>query len=298
MKQKIKEVLHKIIRLLIQPLFDEYLVALSRQDQILLSLKYRELVQTQDKGLDFEQVGFNLYSPTYEDGILLYIFSLIGTTNKKCVDIGAGSVKGSTVANLIVNHGFKGLLIDGNSQSIQLVKKYYANHPETRFSPPQAVSAMITAENVNELLNEYGYVGNIDLLCLDIDGMDYWILKAIDVVSPQVLVVEYQDILGPDKAWTVPYKPDFNLQDYPVNRKENNYCGASLSAFVSLCKHKGYRLVGCNKGGWNAFFVREGVCEAFLPEVTPESCFKYEWNRYGMEKRFPLVMNMEWEEVC
>jgi hypothetical protein len=292
-----KQLLRKIVKLISRPLFDEYLTTLSRQDQILLSLRYKELVQAQDKGLDFEQVGFNLYSPTYEDGILLYIFSLAGTTNKKCVDLGAGSIAGSTVANLIVNHGFKGLLIDGNAQNIQRVREYYTHHPETQLFPPQAIAAMITAENVNKLLQENQFVGEIDLLCLDIDGIDYWILKAIDAVNPRVMVVEYQDILGPDRALTVPYKPDFNIHDYPANRQANNYCGASLRAFVNLSKRKGYRLVGCSKGGWNAFFVRDGVCVKYLPEVTAESCFKYDCNTYGIEHRFPLVKDMPWEEV-
>jgi len=297
MKQKIKKILGKIIKVLFKPVFEEYLTIHSRQNQILLSLKYKEIVQAQDKGLDFEQVGFNLLSPTYEDGILLYIFSLAGMTNKKCVDLGAGSIAGSTVANLIINHGFKGLLIDGSSKNIQLVKEYYDNHPETKFFPPQTVSAMITAENINTLLKENNFVDEIDLLCLDIDGIDYWVLKAIDAVSPRVMVVEYQDILGPDRAWTIPYKSDFNIHDYSENKKNRNYCGASLRAFVNLSKRKGYRLVGCSKGGWNAFFVRDGVCDKYLPEVTVESCFKYDWNKYGMEQRFPLVMDMEWEEV-
>lgn len=297
MKQKIKKLLGRIIRVFFKPLFEEYLMTLSRQNQILLSLKYKELVRVQDKGLDFEQVGFNLYSPTYEDGILLYIFSLVGMTNKKCVDLGAGSIAGSTVTNLIVNHGFKGLLIDGCSKNIQLVKEYYSNHPETKLFPPQAISAMITAENINTLLKENNFSGEIDLLCLDIDGIDYWILKALDVVNPRVVVVEYQDFLGPDRAWTIPYKPDFNINDYPENKHANNYCGASLRAFVNLSKRKGYRLVGCNKGGWNAFFVRDGICDKYLPEVTIESCFKYDWNTYGIEKRFPLIMHMDWEKV-
>lgn len=297
MKQKIKNLQRKIIKNFSRSLFDEYLTALSRQEQILLFLKYKQIVETQDKGLDFELVGFDLYSPTYEDGILLYIFSLAGMTSKKCVDIGAGSIEGSTVANLIVNHGFTGLLIDGSSKDIQRVKEYYANHRETKFSPPLAVSTMVTVENVNTLLKENNFVGEIDLLCLDIDGVDYWILKEIDVVSPRVVVVEYQDILGPDRAWTVPYKSDFNVHDYPANRQANNYCGASLRAFVNLSKRKGYRLVGCNKGGWNAFFVRDGVCDKYLPEITVESCFRYDWNKYGIENRFPLVMDMNWEEV-
>ena len=76
--------------------------------------------------------------------------------------------------------------------------------------------------------------GEIDLLNLDIDGSDYWLWKAIRVVQPRVVIVEYHDILGPDRAWTIPYKEDFNLKDYPVNRINNNYCGASLQPLSNL----------------------------------------------------------------
>ena len=76
-----------------------------------------------------------------------------------------------------------------------------------------------------------------------------------------------------------------------------NYGGASLAAFVQLAKEKEYRLVGCNHGGWNAFFVLNSVGEETLPEVTAESCFRYPWNEYGMKERFPLVSNMDWQQV-
>ena len=297
MKLKIMRIIKRIVKAVLKPFLDDYLTTLSRQNQILLSLKYKEMALAQGKGLDFDQIGFNLFSTTYEDGILLYIFSLIGMTNKKCVDIGAGSITGSSVANLIINHGFKGLLIDGNPRSVKISKEYYANHPETKMVPPQAISALVTRENVNDLLKENRFSGEIDLLCLDIDGIDYWIMDAIETVSPRVLVVEYQDILGPKKALTVPYKPNFSVGDYPVNAEVNNYCGASLNAFVKLCSRKGYRLVGCNKGGWNAFFVKNGIGEKILPAVSAESCFQSDWNKLGMEKRFPLVKDMAWEEV-
>lgn len=293
MKQRTKKLIKKISSVFLKPFFDEYLMTLSHQDQILLSLKYKESTQC----LDFDQVGFNVYSSTYEDGILLYIFSLVGMTNRRCVDIGAGPISGSNVANLIVNHGFTGLLMDGNPESMEVAKQYYLDHPETRLFPPKTVTTIITAENVNTVLRENGLTGEIDLLCLDIDGVDYWVWKSIDVVHPRIVLVEYQDILGPDRSWTVPYRPDFNLHDYPVNKQANNYCGASLRAFVGLAKCKGYRLVGSSRCGWNAFFVRNGIDNMYLPEVSVESCFKHEWNIYGMEKRFPLVKDMEWQEV-
>jgi len=62
---------------------------------------------------------------------------------------------------------------------------------------------------------------------LDMDGMDYWIWEAIEVVNPRVVVVEYQDMLGPDNALTVPYRDDFNAYVYPVTQGMPNFCGAS-----------------------------------------------------------------------
>ena len=69
---------------------------------------YKQLSNAGAIDLSFDDVGFNVYSQTNEDGILLYIYSLLGLTNRKCVDIGAGAIEGSNVANLLVNHGFGG----------------------------------------------------------------------------------------------------------------------------------------------------------------------------------------------
>jgi len=305
MKQIIKRTLYKIISVLMKPVLDEHAQKLaekqrvdSRQLQILLSFKYREAVLDRNEHLDFDQVSFNVWSSTHEDGILLYIFSIIGMTNKKlCVDIGSGPIQGSNTANLIINHGFRGLLIDGNPGNVEIARNYYAAHSETWYSPPICVAEFVTAENINGILRGNGFTGTVDLLCIDIDGMDYWIWKAISAIDPRVVLVEYNDCLGPERAWTVPYKSDFNVHDYEVNRQRYNYHGASLGAFVNLGRQKGYKLVGCSKGGWNAFFVKTDVDERRLPEVTAESCFRYEWNRFSMEERFPLVKDMSWQEV-
>lgn len=269
----------------------------TRENQLLLVSHFKQMHQDRHKINALEDVGFNVYSPTYEDGILLYIFSLIGITNKKLVDIGAGTVRGSTVSNLIVNHGFSGILIDAHNGNCKLLRDYYSKHPETRWFPPTVVSSLVTAENVNQLLADNKVSGEIDLLVIDIDGIDYWIWKAIDIIKPRVVAVEYQDNLGTQRSWTVPYKPDFNVRDYPVNNKLNNYCGASLRAFVKLGKQKGYHLIGCNRGGWNAFFVRNDISSESLCEVTIESCLKSEWNQFRVKTCFPLVKDMTWEDV-
>ncbi len=271
--------------------------ALERQSQILLSLRYRELSAETRAGLTFDDVGFDVFSATNEDGILLYVFSLIGMSSRRAVDIGAAGIRGSNVANLIVNHGFEVLLVDGDEKKLDEATAFFGRHHQCALFPPTSVATRVTRESVSSMVTGNGFEGEIDLLCLDIDGVDYWIWKALEGVDPRVVVVEYQDILGPDRSWTVPYRADFSVGDYPQNREHYNYCSASLRAFTKLGKQKGYRLAGCNRGGWNAFFIKNGVGDDLLPEVSVESCFRYSWNEYGMKTRFELVRDLEWEEV-
>jgi len=73
----------------------------------------------------------------------------------------------------------------------------------------------------------------------------------------------------------------------------DNYYGASLSAFVKLGKQKGYRLVGCERYGFNAFFVREGIAEEVLPEIAPCECFHHTFTKYAVEVRRPKIVDKE-----
>jgi len=296
----IKRLLKKVRHFFIAPVLEALRAqqdAKGRGFQILLALKYKEMLRNRVPLPSFDEVGFRVYSDNEEDGILLYIFSLIGMTNKKVVDIGSGAVQGSNSANLIVNHGWVGLLIEGNERAIEAARNFYSACPDTKNYPPLLVHAWVTAENINAKISEHGFAGEIDLLSIDIDGIDYWMWKAIDCIHPRVVIVEYQDIIGPNKALTIPYRPDFKRSDYDVNVRDPLYAGASLPAFIKLGKQKGYRLVGCNRYGYNAFFVRSDLGMECLPRVPVESCFKHPWNVYGMENLFPEVQDMDWVEV-
>lgn len=72
------------------------------------------------------------------------------------------------------------------------------------------------------------------------------------MVTPRIVVVEIQELWGPDDVKTRPYKPDHKSQEIAA-------MGASISAFVRLAAKRNYRLVGCIRNGFNAFFVRNDV---------------------------------------
>lgn len=253
--------------------FISILATLSRRESLPLinssQVVQRQLYQTyrslNRRELKFQDAGFRVYSQADEDGLLLYIFSKIGFTNKLCVDLGSNSPFDSNVTNLLCNWNFQGLLIEGGDicESVD----FYATHSDTRYAPPKVVKKWITAENINTIISENNYKGEIDLLSLDIDGVDYWIWKNISVIKPRVVILEYMNIFNHSTSVSVPYDPAF-----VKNSNVPNFFGASLQAFVKQGNIKGYRLVGCNKYNYNAFFVRKDIRCPDLPTVTPEKC--------------------------
>jgi hypothetical protein len=263
----------------------------SQEVQVLLVQQYKDLMRRNIKPLPtFDEVGFRCHSQNEEDGILLYIFALIGTTNKIAVEMCAGDGIVCNATNLIINHGWQGLLFDGNSRNVTAGKQFFARHRDTRLWPPRFVNAWITAENVNSIVRTEGISGEIDLLSLDLDGMDYWIWKALDCIQPRVVVCETHNVIGPDKAITVPYDPNFKKQ-IP------DYCGASLAAMNKLASQKGYRLVGAHRHGFNAFFVRNGLGENLLPTVPVAACLRHPVARHAAQERWPKVKDLQWVEV-
>ena len=70
-----------------------------------LQSNYRDMLSRHLQIPGVSNSGFRVYSQTDEDGILHYIFSMIGTVNKVCLDIAFASPHGANTTNLIVNDG-------------------------------------------------------------------------------------------------------------------------------------------------------------------------------------------------
>lgn len=263
------------------------------QQKILL----QQIATRSAEKLDLSRYGFAAYSQTEEDGLLLAVFGALGMGSRLCLEICAGIGSECNSANLLIHHGWHGLLVDGNDANVAAGRRFFGRHPGTMAYPPVFIQSWVTRENVNELVANAGFTGEIDLFSLDMDGMDYWIWEALTVVQPRVVILEYQDILGPNRSVTVPYDPTFYAYKHSLTNGMPNYCGASLRAFTKLAIRKGYRLVGCNALNFNAIFVRNGLGEGALPRVEIEDCFQHPKAKWGMKARYPEVANMPWQEV-
>ena len=204
------------------------------------------------KPMRFSDFEFSCYSQTTEDGVLLSILESIGVTNRRAVEIAGGVGWENNLANLVINFGFETLFFDGDPGNVRCARNFFDHHPSTRHHPPVFADDFVSAENINSLIKSKGWSGPIDVFSLDIDGVDYWIWDAIEIIQPRVVVVEIQELWGPEERWTRPYNSNFHSDGIPS-------MGASLAAFDYLARKKGYRLVGCVKAGFNAFFVSESA---------------------------------------
>ncbi len=243
--------------------------------------------QARSRYSDITKIGRKVFSQFEEDGKLLYLFSLLGMTNKTFIEFGADDGINSNSANLFYHHGWNGLFIDGNKKAIERGRYFFKRHENRLEEVPTFVEAFITAESINGIFEKAGFTGEIGLLSIDIDGNDYWVWKAIEVVQPQIVIIETHNEFGMNDI-VVPYDPNYM---YPG--KHPTYHGASPVAMTKLAKHKGYRLVASNELGFNFIYLREDLLVGEVPTVTVESLLQHPSNKEARE-RFEAVKDWEY----
>ncbi|GAB2831633.1 hypothetical protein [Ferruginibacter profundus] len=229
-------------------------------------------------GLD--DVAFQVFSQYGEDGIIQYIISRVKIPNPVFIEFGVEYYTESNTRFLLLNNNWQGLVIDGSKQHIRFIKNdfIYWKYSIT------ACHSFITRENINTLISNYTSCSDIGLLSIDIDGNDYWIWDAIEVVKPRIIICEYNSTLGYDNKVSVPYAADFEQTRAHFS---NLYYGASLAALCYLAEKKGYDFIGTASTGVNAFFVRKDLSAPFT-KYTAADGFHESVNRSSKNKKGQL----------
>jgi len=114
------------------------------------------------------ETGFRCFSQFEEDGMILFIMAALGVLEGVFLDVGSGNGVNSNCANLALNFGWRGTFIDGNKSNITQGRAFYEHHPDTWAYPPIFVCAMITRENINQLLIEASVPPEINFMSIDI----------------------------------------------------------------------------------------------------------------------------------
>jgi hypothetical protein len=263
----------------------------------LLWLHYGGASSDFDQRTALRRSEFKVFSQDGEDGLLLHLFSKVGTTERRFVEFGIGDPRKCNTANLALSFGWSGLLMDAVPQIVDEAQRFYREQSRVDLPRVKIVLQHVTPENINEVLRAHGMGGEIDLLSIDIDGNDYWVWEAIEATRARVVVIEYNASLGPDDSLVTVYDPSFNRY---ARHPRGWYHGASLAALEKLGRAKGYSLVGCESTGLNACFVRADLAKGKLQALSAAEAYYPEARRLRIataEEQYESLRHLDFVRV-
>ena len=245
-----------------------------------------------NKGLSFYEAS--LFSQNGEDGIIRYIFSQIGFDSRYFVEFGFGAHQCNSL-RLILHENFKGLMMDGSEEQCRI---FNLTCKAKGISDVHAVNAFIDRDNLEHLIRSNNIPAEIDFLSIDVDGNDYWFWRCLQCINPRVICIEYNSGIGSKYSWTIPYNKEFErFSAHP----SGFFAGASIKALESLGEKKGYRLVGCDTTGTNAFFLRNDLGNNQIPTLKASEAFRphQNWIQRGIsqDQQLEIMKLMPYIEV-
>ena len=200
--------------------------------------------------------GQQLFSQSDEDGVTLEILRRLGMLQNnrespyRYAEIGVETgVECNTL--VLAALGWSGVWIDQVDMCYEIPNPSRLTH----------IKARVNRDNVHDLLpRDPGYTVPLDVLSIDVDGLDYHLCKAVlqdshQIIRPALWIVEYNADFPPPVQFVQDYDEDYGWDG-------SNYYGASLQSFSDMFKRNGYSLAACNAAsGCNAFFVRTDMFE-------------------------------------
>lgn len=199
--------------------------------------------------LNLSQLGFKVYSQWEEDGILFYLSQEVLSSKPRILELGSGNFLESNSRFLCEYLNAAAFLVDARKDLDAGIDKSglrWKTHIE-------GLCTWIDHENIHVIQKRaQSFLGKIDIVSIDLDGQDYWILKEIDLDTVRIVVVEYNPLFGSKACVTVQKNKEF----FRSKSSHNLLWGASIMAYVVYLESKGFEFVGSNVVGNNAFFVR------------------------------------------
>jgi len=197
---------------------------------------------------------------------------------KTVVDIGAGNgVRWSNTYSLFLQ-GWKGAGVEADERKFVQLQRAYRNLPNAR-----AVHESADPDNIVSLLKSLDIEQNFSVLSLDIDGNDYWVLKAIlSEFRPTFVVTEINEKIPPPLRFLFKYEHNPQLR--------HHFFGYSISVLEDLCEEFGYGVLELEYN--NAFIAPRELKAAKFLDTEKAYALGYR-DRPDRKQRFASNHDME-----
>ena len=196
-----------------------------------------------------------IFSQNGEDGIIDYLLETLNIQDPKFIEIGVEDYIESNTRLLYHIRNSIGLIIDNNIDEDQL-----SNNLDLWKGRIKVIKELISPNNINEIINDNSFDKNLDLFSIDIDGLDYWVIKELPANFSKICIAEYNPLFGSELEITVPNINNFDRTKYHYS----NLCwGMSLKALIAVMNEKNFVFLGTNNLKNNAFFINEELKDSF-----------------------------------
>ena len=157
--------------------------------------------------------------------MLAEILRRIGADSRFFVEFGVESGREGNCVYLADVAGWDGLFMEAGDRMYRALERKYAAQDRVR-----TICAMVSAENIEQLLAQAGAPQQPDLLSIDVDGQDYWIWEAIDSYRPRIVVVEYNSSLDPRRTARAARRPRLRVGRHRLLRRLAGRAGGARRA--------------------------------------------------------------------
>ena len=210
-----------------------------------------------------------------------YIDELVPTDRPRVVvDIGAGNGVRWSNSYALVQEGWNALGIEADPHKYDLLRQVYRRFPNAK-----ACNRRVQPDSINSLLKSLDIDKNFSVLCLDIDGNDYWLLDAIlSSFRPRLIITEINEKIPPPIRFVVKYDPAFKLR--------HHFYGYSIAALGDLCARHDYGILRLEYN--NAFIAPQELAGDRFIDAT----MAYEQgNRNGTDRKKRFWANFDVDVV-
>ena len=182
------------------------------------------------------------YSNFGEQAVIEAHLERLGITRGTFVDIGAADGETSSNTRALALAGWDGLAVEADAASFARLAWRAVDTPRVALA-----RACVTPANVTALLDSHGVPKDFELLSLDIDGYDHFVLAALlERFRPALMCVEFNESIPPPVRFTVTFHPGHRWA-------MDHFYGQSLAMLGALAQTHGYALVEAHYN--NAFLV-------------------------------------------
>ena len=210
------------------------------------------------------QYRSNIYSQNGEDGVLAELCARLNIHSGAFVEFGAWDGKHLSNCYRLLEEGWSGVYIEGDTRRFQELKANMAPFHD-RITIMNAYVSTDGEFRLDQLLSNTPLDRDFEILSIDIDSHDWQVWESLREYRPKIVVIEINSHIP-----------------VGIHQIHNGATaiGSSFTSTVQLGRNKGYTPV-CHTG--NLILVRDdlvgavGLSEA--ERLHPELLFDYNWVR-------------------